>query len=102
MNLISTPPPARLKRRLDQTPNATMKAPVLGFTFGILVAVLLERSRPVTMAAIRNLRSSHGLTSLSPARDRVVQMPMAARILIANEEFGASAVRRTRPRRMKS
>jgi hypothetical protein len=51
-----------------------MKTAVLGFTFGIPVAVLLERSRSVTMAAIRNLHSSHGLTSLSPARDRVGQM----------------------------
>jgi hypothetical protein len=69
-----------LKRRLDQTPNAIMKTPVLGFTFGILVAVLLERSRPVTMATIRNLHSSHGLASLSPARVRAVQMLMATRI----------------------
>jgi hypothetical protein len=63
-----------LKGRLDQAPNAIMKTPVLGFPFGIPEAVLLERSRPVTMAAIRNLHSSHGLTSLSPARDRVGQM----------------------------
>jgi hypothetical protein len=67
-------PPARLKRRLDQAPNAIMKTSALGFTSGIPVAVLLERSRSVTMAAIRNLHSSHGLTSLSPARDRIGRM----------------------------
>jgi hypothetical protein len=72
MVVISKPCNAcALKRRLDQAPNAIMKTPVLGFTFGIPVAVLLERSRPVTMAAIRNLHSGHGLTSLGPARDRV-------------------------------
>jgi hypothetical protein len=91
-----------LKRRLDQAPNAIMKTPVLGFTFGIPVAVLLERSRPVTMAAIRNLHSSHGLTSLGPARDRVGQMLMTACILIAEEKFGASAISRTRPCRIKA
>jgi hypothetical protein len=63
-----------LKGRLDQAPNAIMKTSVLGFTFGIPEAVLMERSRPVTMADIRNVHSSHDLTSLSPARDRVGQM----------------------------
>ena len=30
-----------MKRRLDQTRNASMKIPVLGFTFGILVALVI-------------------------------------------------------------
>jgi hypothetical protein len=66
-------PPARLKRRLDQAPNAIMKTPVLGFTFGIPVAVLLERSRPVTMAAIHNLRPHGEQWGLHHASERYRQ-----------------------------
>jgi hypothetical protein len=46
MTLIRSPrrrhvPPARLNRRVRQTPNVIMKTCTLGFTFGILVSVFI-------------------------------------------------------------
>jgi hypothetical protein len=55
---------------LDQAANMSMKIPVLGSAFGILVAAFSVRCKPATTAAIRYLRLSHGLTASGQARDR--------------------------------
>jgi hypothetical protein len=86
-----------LNRCLDQSAHMSMKIPVLGFTFGILVATLIGGYRPATTVAIRYLRSSHGLTASGPARDRAVRLRMVllCRTRIGNPRAAITAYAQT-------
>jgi hypothetical protein len=63
---------------LDQAANMSMKIPVLGSAFGILVAAFTDAVQARDTAAIRYLRLSHGLTASGLARDRAVRMRMVS------------------------
>jgi hypothetical protein len=65
-----------LNRCLDQAANMSMKIPVLGFTFGILVATLIGgvQARDDGRYSLSPLKPL--LTASGPARDRAVRMRM--------------------------
>jgi hypothetical protein len=67
-----------LNRHLDQTSNAIMKTSAPGFTFGILVSAFIGAVEARDDGRYSQSPLNHGLTASSPAKDRVVQMPMAS------------------------